>query len=855
MSVEFGSPAALWLIAAVPLVWLVARTSRVPARRRARLAAIRSAMLALVALALAEPVVSWPDSRVALVCLVDASHSVSSAALTAAADAIDEATEAIDPAVRRVLVFGGGTASVRDTGELRRLASPEARGELDAMVLPAATNVEQALSAARAEIPPGMNGQILLLSDGHETEGDSRRAIERLAARRVPVFTRTLAVRDLGDTWIDAIRLGRGAMAAAPAIVDVVLGSQVVRPVEVVLLEGSRVLGRTRVDAGLGSTTAAIDVRFETPGPHLVEARLSAAAGRADPLEENNRLLAELIVEPRLRVLFVHAGDGPVPLAARLLVEAGLEVTDVRAEALPRAADAFRPWDVVVLSNVARPLLAPESMAALASWVEQRGGGLLFIGGPALSDPSPDRPDYRHTELERVLPVTFDREDEAEVALLVVLDRSWSMNGLAMELSKTAAEAAANTLEPMHLVGVLTFNNQPTWDVPLARLRDARATLHDAIARIQASGPTDIYVALTQAYDALASVPARARHLILLSDGQTQPADFEGLMRKMTEARVTVSTVALGVEADVALLGNLAAWGGGRSYAVQDAKTVPEIFVKEAKSATSQAADAARGVRPVRGSTALFRDLDGQVPEVAGHNAVTRKPGAIDLFATPKGEPLLTVWPAGLGRTGMLATDVEGRWTPDWLEWPGLGSLLGTSIRSLAVRQPAARTMAVGVEPRQGAVGAFEVTVLARDQRGRSETLASPALEIRAAGRAPAVVDLLQTGPGRYQSRVVTDAAEPLAIAIVEGGQRSAPMRVAVTDPHAEYRFGDPDERWLAAIAHATGGAPDATGADLRRSRAGAATARRAIAPWLLLAALAGWLADIAIRRAGPTFS
>jgi hypothetical protein len=38
-----------------------------------------------------------------------------------------------------------------------------------------------------------------------------------------------------------------------------------------------------------------------------------------------------------------------------------------------------------------------------------------------------------------VLPVTFDRDDEPEVALVIVLDRSWSMNGAPMEPSKAAA--------------------------------------------------------------------------------------------------------------------------------------------------------------------------------------------------------------------------------------------------------------------------------------------------------------------------------------------------------------------------------------------------------------------------------
>ncbi len=849
MTVDLGWPAALWLLTLVPLIWLV-RALAVGARRRAVLAVVRSAVLVCLAVALAQPVLSRPASRVALICLVDASHSVSSAAIDAAASAIDEMEATLRPDAVRILVFGARAARVADADALRRLATPAARGDFDWLVSAEATNLEQALAAARAEIPAGMNARIVLFSDGHETEGDSRRIVERLAAEHVPVFTRALAVRDLQDTWIEAVRVPRTALAETATAVEVVLGSQAVRPVTVTVREGARALATTTLDAGLGVSIVSLDVRFDTPGPHLIEAVLAPRGPARDALEDNNRLLTEVVVEPRPRVLYVHAGDGGIPVAARVLAETGFELTDARPQALPVTAEALDRWDVILLSNLARPLLSTEAMSAMAVWVEERGGGLLFVGGPALvaDEQQADQPDYRRTELERVLPVTFDREDEADVALVIVLDRSWSMNGLAMELSKTAAEAAANTLEPAHLVGVLTFSNQATWDVPLARLRESRPTLHEAIARIRASGPTDIYLALSQAYDALASTRARAKHLILLSDGQTDVADFEGLMRKMTDARVTVSSVALGAEADVALLRNLATWGGGRSYVVQDAQEVPEIFVKEAKSAASQGAEETDGIRPRPGATALLRD-HADFPVLQAHNPVTRKPGAIDLLATSRGEPLLTLWPAGLGRTAMFAADVDGRWTRDWPTWPAFGAFLGTMVRSLAPRDRPPRALSVIAGDRQGTLRVLHVALDARDGEGRAENLLDPVVDIRTAGQPPARVALLQVGPGRYESRVVADATEPLTFALAGAPAGAGTTRILAADHAAEYRFGEPDERRLAEIALATGGTADVTAADLSRAVRTASAARHPVAPWMLLAALAAWLADVGVRR------
>jgi uncharacterized membrane protein len=855
MSIDLGVPAALWLLVLLPVVWLTAWRGRSPLRRRAAPAVVRSAVVACLAGALAEPVLSRPVSRVALIALVDASHSVSSGALAAAADTIDALAAEVRPDALRLLAFGGRTAPLPGVAALRNGATPAGRDALDTLVAAEATNLEQALAAARAEAPAGANTRLVLFSDGHATDGDTRRVVERLAADHITVFTRPLAVRDLGDTWIEAVRAPRGAVAGGVTTLDVILGSQAVRRVAIEVRESTRVLARTTVDASLGVSIAPVEVRFADPGPHLVEAIITSA-DRPDPLDANNTLSVEIVVEPRPRVLFAHGQGDVVPVAARVLAEAGVEVTGARPEELPADAAAFDRWNAVVLSDLARARVADAAMAALAAWVEERGGGLLFIGGPAVDgDPLDEsRRDFRGTELERVLPVTFDREDEAEVALVIVLDRSWSMNGAAMDLSKIAAEAAANTLSPAHLVGVLSFSSQATWDVPLSRLRDSRATLPDAIARIRASGPTDIYLALTQAADVLTVARARARHLILLSDGQTEPADFEGLVRRLTGARVTVSSVALGSEADVRLLQNIAAWGGGRSYVVQDAREVPAIFVKEARTAANDEEGGGDGIRPRLGTGAVLRDL-GEFPVLQAFNPVRGKADAITLLATARGEPLLALWPAGLGRTAMFAADLDGRWTSAWTGWRGYGAFLGTLVRLLAPRRLPARVLAVEPGERQGALRVLRIGLDARDADRHPENLLRPAVHVRGAHLpADGSVDLLQTAPGRYEARIVADVSQPLTLALTgDPAAGDAARRLVVADHAAEYRFGEPDERALAEIARATGGVVHATADDLQRAPRTAVALRHALAPWLLLLALVGWLADIAVRRRATT--
>jgi Ca-activated chloride channel family protein len=816
MTIDFGSPAWFWLFGLLPLVWLAGR-----AGASWRLGALhpiaRSLLLICLVGALTEPVLSLPTSRTFIVYLVDASHSVSSGALETAAQAIDALNASARPDEWRILAFGGRTAAMADTGALRGLAASAAAGQVDRLVAPDATNLEQALAAARAEIPSSTNGRIVLFSDGRQTDGDSLRMAERLAAARVPVFTQPVPVRDLGDTWIEEVRLPRTPVAEATTALELVLGSQAPAMADITVREGSRVLARLRTSVAPGGSIVPVDVAFDRPGPHLIEAIVSA---ERDVLAENNTLLREIVVEPRPRVLYVHTATDEAGVAPLALAQSGIEMTTIRPQALPVAPATFDRWDVVVLSNVARSLLSPGAMAALGSWVEERGGGLLFIGGNVVIGEDVARPQagYRRTEMERILPVTFDRDDEPEVALVIVLDRSWSMNGVAMELSKAAAEGAATTLAPSQMLGVITFNNAFNWDVPLARVRDSRPTLHDAIARITASGPTAIYPAIEEAYLALTAIRARAKHVILLSDGKSDPEDYEGLVKKMTSARITVSSVALGPEADVTLLRNLATWGGGRSYVVQQAQQIPEIFVKEAKNAATPGYEESGAIAAAVRQPEFFPDTTSDFPALQGRNVVTRKPQAIELLATNRGDPLLTVWPAGLGRTAMLAADVDGQWTRDWLRWRHFGAFLSTVVRWLAPRHLPRASLDVVSEERHGTQRTLSVSLEARDRDGHRENLLTPSIDVRresddrASGRAGALSEAAATlpltpvAPGRYETRLVADTSHPLLFSIANAPAAVSASRIFVADHAAEYRFAAPDEQLLSGISRATGG-------------------------------------------------
>ena len=217
-------------------------------------------------------------------------------------------------------------------------------------------------------------------------------------------------------------------------------------------------------------------------------------------------------------------------------------------------------------------------MGTLDAFV-RAGGGLLVAGGAK----SFGAGNYGGSRLEAILPVRLDlpeKDDEATLALALVIDKSGSMGGPKMELTKEAARATAEMMPPSDLIAVIVFDSMAA---PVVRLQRAanRARILGDISRIQASGGTNILAGLREAVDELLSARARKKHVILLSDGQSGYDGISDLLETASGATITVSAVGVGEGADQTLLQMIATRGGGRFYHTRDPASIPRIFSKE----------------------------------------------------------------------------------------------------------------------------------------------------------------------------------------------------------------------------------------------------------------------------------
>jgi uncharacterized membrane protein/uncharacterized protein YegL len=840
MSFTLTDPSLLWFLLLLPVVWAAPLLSRTNfnARQRWTQAAVRSLLLAAIVCALARPVIGTNSSRQSIVYVVDVSHSVSSRAIEGAADRIDALNREVKPARTRILAFGRTTIALDDTQALRRMAQPDA-AESAEKIDRAGTDLEAALDTARAELGPGYVPRIVLFSDGNPTAGDASAAAARLAADRIPVSVEPLEVRTLGDAWVGALELPDRLAAGEAFAATVRVGSQKAGDATIQLMADGKAIASRAVRLDVGETAVTLDGVVPQSGAHVFQAVLSVAG---DALAMNNVLDRGAWIDPRARVLYIEGAPASAHYLSTALTNAGFDVSVQLPAAMPATVDGFDPWDVVILSDVPRQALAEPAMSALAEWVEKRGGGLLVAGGEAVFGEN----GYRETPIERVAPVTFERRDEPQVALVIVLDRSWSMSGQPMDLCKEAAQAAVDVMTDEQFVGVLTFNDQFQWDVPVENVGKNRKEIREKIAAIEAAGHTLIFPAVEQAYLALQTAKARAKHVILLSDGRSYPDDYEGLVKKMVASHMTVSAVAVGPAADDELLGNIAKWGKGRSYVVQNPKDVPEIFVKEAKNAMTPAFDE-KGITPIVKAPAFLTGVDiDHLPTLKGRTVTVIKDKALQVVTSDNDDPILAFWPVGLGRAAIFTPDVKDRWAANWIGWSGYGPFFSSVVRAVQRQRPPAARLDVTPGPVHGQTRSIAIAVEAREPSGRYGNLLRPVVRVTQGNGAATPVTLRQVAPGRYESTVIADATK--IVTITSSGPDAAAYTV-IPDPASEYRFRPTDVSMLKSVASATGGAWQPSAQSLSNRSGDRRTERRPIWTALLALALGLWFLDVLLRR------
>jgi len=889
-SVGFDAPQYLLLLALLPLFWLIARRSlRTLGKWRQRAAMlVRLTVAALMVIALAEP--NWLTlmHRVTVLFLVDASDSIQPDELSHALDYVNAAVDQrrADRGDRAGLIVFGRDASVEVPPLNHEWRLPRIESRID----PRFTNLEAALKLARATFPHDSAKRVVIISDGNENIGRAEPLAAALLDSGIGIDCVPISYQRQGDVRVEKVVVPSGIRRGVPFQLRVMLHN---------LQPDRAISGKLRITRRFGGSQYVVSEEAVSVEPgkkvlvlpqELAESGLSTYEARFVPDNpaddahlENNVAAGFCSVGGKGHVLVIEDASlaGRFDHLVQLLRANDIEVTvrDTR-QPFDDLAD-LQQFDGVILADVARiagedadnlTQFSDSQIRALVQNTEHFGAGLIVFGGPN----SYGAGGWTNTELEKALPVNCQIDNakvEAVGALVLVIDSSGSMSGPKIAWSKAAAIAASRMLGKRDYLGVVAFDSEARWIVPLRR-NEVSLRAQARIEQLGAGGGTNMMPGLELAYRAIQAVDASLKHVIVLSDGQTPPDRYASLVSGVRRRNITTTAVAVGPDADRVLLAEIANQGGGKFYHVVSPNVIPRIFMREARQvATPLMFEDRNGIAvEIAGANEVLSGIDTP-PPVTGYVLTTVKQHSLVevLLATPR-QPqptstILATWRYGLGRTAAWTTDLGQRWASAWPTWRHYQKLLLQLVRSTMRAHDLNERLVMSADTRDGGI---EIVIHSLEQDNLDSNLWHLSGTVVLPNGESQAFTPEQIAPGRYTAWL--PAQEPGSYYLsVSAGNGSAPLRTAVSvPPSVEHNDLFSSDGFLAQLAEGTPrggkggrviqspqGIADTQGlltTDVFRPGLAPAQSRNPMWPLLLLIASVAFWGDVFCRRVAMSF-
>lgn len=852
----FDTPQALWLFLLVPFfVILHYRSFSDMGRHQRRFSLfLRLVLIAAIILALADARLIKRSDHLSVFFLIDGSHSVGEGTSAEMLDYIRQSVEFADEEKDTAGIIAFGRDAFVEAGLGTDLTEI---GTIGSDIGPHFTDLSGALDLAMASFPGDSGARIVLLSDGNENLGDAVTSARIAANRGVEIDVVPLGEPTMGEVSAGRIIIPRRVEEGEAFDVRTIIESEAETLAVVEVYENDELIGSEEVLLLPGKNVLTFPREQQEGG--FYEYRVNVIAV-GDVEGANNISTDYTIVEGQPRVCYVSGDPMEQPFMANVLADEGIQVDFRDTSGLPTSLISMAPYDVIYFSDVGAELLMPETMRVYQSFVRDLGGGYAMVGGVNSFGPG----GYFRTPIEEILPVNMDLTRKGympSIAICLVVDRSGSMGCMVaggvnkLEAAKYACSLVVDLLDETDRVGVVAFDSFGQWVLPMTYL-DNKEYAQEMIGTMRVGGGTDVYAGMIQGYNALNGTEAQIKHMIVLSDGITPPADFEGLARRMDDAEITCSTVSVGPDSNVNLMQYIAEVCDGNHYLVTNMNSVPQIFTKE----TFLSSNRAIVEEPFYAMESQYSPVTdgiewGTSPTLLGYVATNIKPLATEALMTGRADPLLAHWQYGLGRSLAFTSDAKAHWAAPWLSpmWAGYEQQWTQATRWLV-----GGTMEGNLVPNiYLSGGKAHISVDAIDIHGDMITDATIRARVVHSNAETQEINLYQIAPGRYEATVdATDIGSYLVNIFQENEEGSVVDQVStgysVSYP-PEYEASGPNLFLLAQLTDITGGVLEMVPSSVFSHSNQPISRFLDLWYWLLMIAICILPIDIAVRRLSLT--
>ncbi|RKD21433.1 Putative glutamine amidotransferase [Caminicella sporogenes DSM 14501] len=532
---------------------------------------------------------------------------------------------------------------------------------------PLFTNIEEALSFTADYFPLNTNKRIVLFTDGYENMGNVYEEVLKLKSQNINLYIYPLKNKLNADFQITAINMPhyvyRGARVSAEVVIDATSdGEGLFR----LYSSGNKIIEK-HIKVQRGKNTFLFKVLMQDVGNIKYTGEIEF---KEDTNPENNFInVSTMVIDDKPNVLIVGNREDAKNVE-NLLDSLHIHKECYTPSRVPSSIDFLSGFQEIILVNVDHKYISSELEKNIERCVREQGIGLIVIGGEntfALGG-------YENTTLEKMLPVRCKmrgNKKQPNTGLILIIDCSGSMEDESggvkkIEMAKEAAIKSIEILEDKDYIGVLGFSDRLEWIIPFQQIKDKEKIKYN-IGKLRAKGGTLILPALKEAEKAFKRADVKIKHIILLSDGQGEREGFKEVVSNMKIQNITLSSVAVGQDAEKKLLKTVSKFTGGRSYEVVNYYEIPDIFARETYLITKKYLNNYVFVPEIVSKKDYFEKQN--LPALRGYLGTGIKDGADIILQSDKEDPILAVWNYYLGKVIVWTSDLSGKWSSDWINW------------------------------------------------------------------------------------------------------------------------------------------------------------------------------------------
>lgn len=861
------SPEWLWLLALLPLLWLPLfwRPQRIVMSLAASFRSL-AVLLLVAALAGLSTQTILSEHKLTLVAAADMSDSISAegrawtqeylARLVKTLEKTDELAVLSFAGDTSLVVPPGDPTTVNLTADMLQAQLADQNGE---------TNIARALERSLALFPEEAEKRLVLVTDGNETDGIAKQHISLARRMGVKIFPVLPPSGQHPEVSLEKFIIPPLVREGSAFNVRLVVRNGNDKPVRgsTVVFANDQTLTRQEVNLEPGLSVLEVPAQILQRGNYLLRAEVKA---EPDTVSGNNKQNANLAVTGKIRALVIT--DNAKTHLARALQMKEVETEFRRPEGIPTQIADLLDYNGLVFDDISRDGISQQQMNVVERYVRDFGGGFLMAGGlRTFGDLG-----YKGTTVERVLPITFQeqrpkKKKRTPIALFLVIDRSNSMgynskirglhDGQKMKYAQKAALELLTQLQDSDYAGAIAFDSEPYVLAPLNFLAANRADLVEKITRLQYGGGTDFYSALETASDQLAQIRGAIRHILLLTDGDSNrsPVDHYPLVASIAQRQISITTIRIGSDTvNLQLLDYMSNKTNGRFYHVEDVELLPQLMIKDTKQMMREKdddEDKPKEIIPRVGDRGMILQGLSDFPFLDEYMLTKPKTGAtVQLYtdAYKEQDPLLATWQYGLGKVVAVTFDPSGAGSSDWIRWEGYSKFWSQAVR-WAIRDETPWDYRLSAQVRG------DRTIL---QAESFDTDDEGVLQVRVPrGGQTDEVTLMPVAPRVYEAAIAGKRQGNFPVTVLKRqsgkiiNQRNEVVMVGQSagDALAEYRQQYPNRDLLRELAVGTGGKIDPTLNELvSQKREGKKKQVHPLENNLVIGALFLLLVDIAIR-------